>query len=213
MIEKMKFDMGGAGVLGAARCIGGLAPPGVEVHFIIAACENMVSAEAMAGRHPHRLELEDDRGAQHRRRRPSHPRRRSGVRRPPRRRRRDRRHRDADGRVHRALGLDYAAMYTDDEELKENLMTGGELLWRMPLAPEYAKQIKSPIADLANLGAPGGGGSITAALFLKEFIHDVSKDAQWAHLDIAGPVWNDKKGGATGFGVRTLVGLVESMAA
>jgi leucyl aminopeptidase len=104
-------------------------------------------------------------------------------------------------------------MYTDDEELKENLMTGGELLWRMPLAPEYKEQLKSPIADLANLGAPGGGGSITAALFLKEFIHDVSKDAQWAHLDIAGPVWNDKKGGATGFGVRTLVGLVESMSA
>ena len=48
MIEKLKFEMGGAGaVLGAARCIGGLAPPGVEVHFIIAACENMVSAEAM----------------------------------------------------------------------------------------------------------------------------------------------------------------------
>ena len=48
MIEKMKFDMGGAGaVLGAARSIAGLSPPDVEVHFIIAACENMVSAEAM----------------------------------------------------------------------------------------------------------------------------------------------------------------------
>lgn len=44
------------------------------------------------------------------------------------------------------------------------------------------------------------GGSITAALFLSEFI----KDTPWAHLDIAGPVWNGKKGGATGFGVRTL---------
>ena len=48
MIEKMKFDMGGAGaVLGTARVIAGLAPAGVEVHFIVAACENMVSAEAM----------------------------------------------------------------------------------------------------------------------------------------------------------------------
>merc|ERR1719327_1254430 len=48
MIEKMKFDMGGAGaVLGASRVVAGLAPEGVEVHFIIAACENMVSAEAM----------------------------------------------------------------------------------------------------------------------------------------------------------------------
>ena len=215
MIEKMKFDMGGAGaVLGAARCIGGLAPPGVEVHFIIAACENMVSAEAMrpgdilTASNSKTIEVLNT---------------------------------DAEGRLTLAdalvyadrlgdvdaivdiatltgacivaLGPDYAAMYTDDEELKDNLMTGGELLWRMPLAPEYKEQLKSPIADLANLGAPGGGGSITAALFLKEFIHDVSKDAQWAHLDIAGPVWNDKKGGATGFGVRTLVGLVESMAA
>ena len=215
MIEKMKFDMGGAGaVLGAARCIGGLAPPGVEVHFIIAACENMVSAEAMrpgdilTASNSKTIEVLNT---------------------------------DAEGRLTLAdalvyadrlgdvdaivdiatltgacivaLGPDYAAMYTDDEELKENLMTGGELLWRMPLAPEYKEQLKSPIADLANLGAPGGGGSITAALFLKEFIHDVSKDAQWAHLDIAGPVWNDKKGGATGFGVRTLVGLVESMSA
>ena len=81
----------------------------------------------------------------------------------------------------------------------------------MPLAPEYVEQIKSPLADLKNLGGPGGGGSITAALFLKEFVGDVSKDAMWAHMDIAGPVWNDKMGGATGYGVRTLVGLVESM--
>ena len=83
----------------------------------------------------------------------------------------------------------------------------------MPLAPEYAEQIKSPIADLANLGGPKGGGSITAALFLKEFVKDRSPDAQWAHMDIAGPVWNDARGGATGFGVRTLVGIVESSAA
>ncbi len=48
MIEKMKFDMGGAGaVLGTARAIGELAPEGVEVHFIIAACENMISDKAM----------------------------------------------------------------------------------------------------------------------------------------------------------------------
>ena len=44
------------------------------------------------------------------------------------------------------------------------------------------------------------GGSITAALFLAEFV----KKTPWAHLDIAGPVWNPKKGGATGFGARTL---------
>jgi len=114
-----------------------------------------------------------------------------------------------------ALGPDYAAMYTDSDDLLERLdasaKAGAELLWRMPLAPEYMEQIKSPIADMANLGAPGGGGSITAALFLKEFVGKESPDASWAHLDIAGPVWNDKAGGATGFGVRTLVGVVESL--
>ena len=48
MIEKMKFDMGGAGaVLGAARTLAEVRPAGVEIHFIVASCENMVSAEAM----------------------------------------------------------------------------------------------------------------------------------------------------------------------
>ena len=82
----------------------------------------------------------------------------------------------------------------------------------MPLASEYAEQIKSKIADISNLGSGPGAGSITAALFLKEFVGDKSPDAAWAHLDIAGPVWNDKAGGATGFGVHTLAGLVESYA-
>ena len=63
------------------------------------------------------------------------------------------------------------------------------------------------------MGAPGGGGSITAALFLKEFVKETSKEAMWAHMDIAGPVWNDKKGGATGYAVRTLVGVAESFSA
>ena len=116
-----------------------------------------------------------------------------------------------------ALGPDYGAVYTDDDALlaavEDSAKNTGELWWRMPLAPEYEEQIKSPIADLANLGAPGGGGSITAALFLKKFVKDKEKgspDAMWAHMDIAGPVWNDKKGGATGYAVRTLVGVVES---
>ena len=114
-----------------------------------------------------------------------------------------------------ALGPDYGAVYTDSDDLLGRLTdaaaAGGEPLWRMPLAPEYVEQLKSPLADLKNLGGPGGGGSITAALFLKEFVGAESPDATWAHLDIAGPVWNDKLGGATGYGVRTLVGLVESM--
>jgi len=213
----MKFDMGGAGaVLGAARSIAELAPEGVEVHFIIAACENMVAAEAyrpgdvLTASNKKTIEVLNT---------------------------------DAEGRLTLAdalvyadrlgdidvivdiatltgacivaLGPDYGAIYTDGEELLKRLAdaadAGGELLWRMPLAPEYVEGIKSPLADIANLGAPGGGGSITAALFLKEFVGETSKEAEWAHLDIAGPVWNDKQGGATGYGVRTLVGLVESM--
>jgi leucyl aminopeptidase len=68
--------------------------------------------------------------------------------------------------------------------------------------------MKSLIADMKNTG-PRAGGSITAALFLKQFV----KNTAWAHLDIAGPVWTDKESGyhnagATGFGVRTLVNWV-----
>ena len=62
------------------------------------------------------------------------------------------------------------------------------------------------LADLKNTG-PRAGGSITAALFLNEFIKD---EIPWAHIDIAGTCWTDKDrginpAGATGFGVRTLV--------
>lgn len=49
-------------------------------------------------------------------------------------------------------------------------------------------------------GVQGKGGAITAALFLEKYV----KEMEWAHLDIAGPVWNDKEGGATGFGAGSL---------
>ncbi|HEY9604189.1 MAG TPA: leucyl aminopeptidase, partial [Allocoleopsis sp.] len=73
---------------------------------------------------------------------------------------------------------------------------------------KYFEGLKSPIADMKNTG-PRPGGSITAALFLKQFV----KETPWAHLDIAGPVWADKEdgynnAGATGFPVRTLVNWV-----
>ena len=86
---------------------------------------------------------------------------------------------------------------------------GGENLWRMPLRASYRDGLKSGLADMKNTG-PRPGGSITAALFLQDF---VAKDIPWAHLDIAGTVWSDKgrgmdPAGATGFGVRTLVNWV-----
>ena len=63
--------------------------------------------------------------------------------------------------------------------------------------------MSSPVADMKNAGGRFGG-SITAALFLQKF---VERGVAWAHLDIAGPAWDDKAGGATGFGVATLYGL------
>ena len=76
----------------------------------------------------------------------------------------------------------------------------------MPLRSSYKEGLKSGLADLKNTG-PRAGGSITAALFLRDF---VSEGLPWAHLDIAGTVWSEKgrgedPAGATGWGVRTLV--------
>ena len=76
---------------------------------------------------------------------------------------------------------------------------------------EYRKLIDSEIADIKNVSAGGYGGALTAGLFLQEFVGDTP----WTHLDIAGPARAGSddgylvKGG-TGFGVRTLVELVES---
>jgi leucyl aminopeptidase len=80
----------------------------------------------------------------------------------------------------------------------------GERVWELPLLDEYRDQIKSDIADIKNSGGRDAG-SITAALFLKEFV-----DYPWVHLDIAGTGWTDKDRpyvpkGAVGFGVRLLV--------
>ena len=82
--------------------------------------------------------------------------------------------------------------------------TSGKLLWRFPMGEEYDRDLKSPIADMKNIGG-GRAGSITAAQFLQRFI----KDTPWAHLDIAGVVWNEKgtalaPGCGTGYGVRLL---------
>ncbi len=112
-----------------------------------------------------------------------------------------------------SLGSEYAGMFTNSDTLAGRLTEAGtkagDPLWRFPLGQPYDKLIDSPIADMKNVG-PRGGGSITAAQFLKRFI---DKDVAWAHLDIAGMVWADKPGatwekGATGFGVRLLDQLV-----
>jgi leucyl aminopeptidase len=88
----------------------------------------------------------------------------------------------------------------------------GEPFWRLPLLEDLKDQLKSDIADLKHTG-DRWGGSITAALFLREFVGQVA----WVHADIAGPVWAERASGfypkgATGHGVLTFVSLVEQLA-
>ena len=72
-----------------------------------------------------------------------------------------------------ALGDDYAGLYSTEDEIADDLIEAGELsgerLWHMPLAPEYKSQLNSYIADIKNIGGRAGG-SITAALFLNNFV-------------------------------------------
>ncbi len=110
-----------------------------------------------------------------------------------------------------ALGGSRAALYSTSDELAASLAQAGELsgerLWRMPLPDDYVELLESDVADQANV-SPGeeGGGSITAALFLREF----SGGRSWAHLDIAGAARSsgddgEVTSGATGFGTRLLL--------
>lgn len=202
----MKFDMGGsAAVLGAAKAIGQIKPAGVEVHFIVAACENMISGTGMrpgdvvTASNGKTIEVNNT---------------------------------DAEGRLTLAdalvyacnqgvdkiidlatltgacvvaLGPSIAGVFTPDDALAKELFAAseatGEKFWRMPLEDNYWESMKSGVADMVNTGGRQGG-AITAALFLKQF---VDEKVQWMHIDMAGPVWNEKKRSATGFGVSTLV--------
>jgi leucyl aminopeptidase len=86
-------------------------------------------------------------------------------------------------------------------------------MWPLPLPEELREKLDSPVADIANIGERWGG-ALSAGVFLKEFVPD---GIGWAHLDIAGPAFNDKafgytpKGG-TGAGVRTLIQIVDDVA-
>jgi leucyl aminopeptidase len=116
-----------------------------------------------------------------------------------------------------ALGNRIAALMGTDDELLSALAdagsAAGEPLWRLPLPREYREHLRSEVADLKNIGKPREAPSIVAGLFLKEFAGDVP----WAHLDIAGPAFDDSGDGgviakgATGFGVRTIVRYVETL--
>ncbi|BBN08546.1 leucyl aminopeptidase [Marchantia polymorpha subsp. ruderalis] len=212
-IEIMKIDMGGAAAaIGAAKAIAEVKPLGVEVNFIVAACENMIGGGGMrpgdilTASNGKTIEVNNT---------------------------------DAEGRLTLAdalvyacnlkvdkivdlatltgaciiaLGNDIGGMFTPNDALAEELssasQSAGEKLWRMPMEDSYWEMMKSSIADMVNTGGRPGG-SITAALFLKQFVNE---DVAWAHLDIAGPVWSNEKKSATGFAVATLLNWVVKQA-
>ncbi len=115
-----------------------------------------------------------------------------------------------------ALGARVSAvMGTDDvrDEVVAAAGRAGEQFWPMPLPAELRESLSSKVADIANIGERHGG-MLVAGLFLKDFVGSTP----WAHLDIAGPAFNEASAfgytpvGGTGIAVRTLLGLVEARA-
>jgi leucyl aminopeptidase len=97
-----------------------------------------------------------------------------------------------------ALGSVATGLYANDDGLADELLQAGQRswdrAWRMPLWDDYHEQIKSPFADIANVGGRPAG-SVTAACFLAKF----AKKFKWAHMDIAGTAWRSgKEKGSTG---------------
>ena len=105
-----------------------------------------------------------------------------------------------------ALGRHRAGMFSNDDELAEQLQQAGEdsgdLCWRLPLGKEYSEELKSNFADVANIAGAREAGAVTAACFLERFVGE----APWAHLDIAGVAWlSGHHKGATGRPVPLLM--------
>jgi leucyl aminopeptidase len=115
------------------------------------------------------------------------------------------------GAAMRALGTEIAVVMGNDQALIAQVEQAStktdEPIWELPLAHRYRKQLDSTVADIKNLGGPNAG-SITAGLFLEEFV----ADKPWAHIDIAGVADNESDAswrppGCTGFGARLLAEL------
>jgi len=210
-MEQMKIDMGGAATVVGLFSVLAQLKPKVEVHGVIAACENMPSGAAikpgdivknMQGKSIEigntdaegRVTMADSLAYAQK----------QGI------------SKVVDlatltGAVMAALGTDYAGLFANDEKLAKGLLKAGDVsgenLWLLPLPLEYKKLNQSKVADIKNIPSTRYGGAITAALFLQEFIEE---DVKWAHLDIAAPVYAEKPMnsytpvGGVGFGVRTL---------
>ena len=208
----MRDDMSGAAaVLGVMSIIREFHPQ-VEVHGIIAACENMPGCDAykpgdiLTAKNGKTIEVDNT---------------------------------DAEGRLTLAdalcyacelnvdevidlatltgacvvaLGMNASGIMGNDEDLIQKLIeTGkrnGEKMWQLPMWDEYFDSLKSEIADMKNTGSRWGGAS-AAGKFLEKFV----KDVKWAHIDIAGTAFLEKPqhefiSGATGAGVRTLLNYI-----
>lgn len=209
----MRDDMSGAAcILGVMRAISKIKPD-VEVHGIIAACENMPSGSSykpgdiLTAKNGKTIEVDNT---------------------------------DAEGRLTLADALCYACelgvdevidlatltgacvvalgtaaagiMGNNEEFVRDLIKTGsyvGEKYWELPMWQEYRDNMNSDVADMKNTGTRNGGAS-AAGMFLKEFVTD---DVKWAHIDIAGTAFLEKPEkefckGATGAGVRTLLSYI-----
>jgi len=120
------------------------------------------------------------------------------------------------GSAGRALGKDYAAIFSRHDELADKLIemgkNTGEELWQLPLNKNHFKAIENDVADVMNSG-PNAPGASAGAAFLGTFVRETT---HWAHLDIAGVAYNDKatasksSPGSTSFGIRLLNGYIKN---
>ena len=216
-MEEMKFDMcGGAAVLGAMQAIGEEQPKGINVVGMVPTTENLPGPSALkpgdiitiyGGKTVEvintdaegRLILADALAYGIKQYKPKAVVDLATL----------------TGAVVIGLGHHRTGLLSNDDDLAYKVMAAGdrsgEPLWRLPLGPEYTKQIKSKVADIKNVGNRAAG-TITAAAFLQEFVGDVA----WAHLDIAGTAYNFTEKpyipskGPSGIGVRTLLELIRN---
>ena len=211
----MKDDMSGAAcILGVMKALNKFRPD-IEVHGIIAACENMPGCAAykpgdiLTAKNGKTIEVDNT---------------------------------DAEGRLTLADALCYACDLGVDEVIDIATLTGacmvalgtaasgimgnnsdfvneiiktgkscGEKFWELPMWQEYRDNMNSDVADMKNTGTRYGGAS-AAGMFLKEFVTD---NVKWAHLDVAGTAFLDSPHkefgkGATGVGVRTILNYIIS---
>ncbi len=214
-MEEMKFDMcGGAAVLGLMQAVGEEKPKGINVVAVVPATENLPGPSALkpgdiitiyGGKTVEvlntdaegRLILADALAYGIKQYKPRVVVDLATL----------------TGAVVIGLGHHRTGLLSNNDELAQQVMAAGdrsgEPLWRLPLGPEYSKQIKSTVADIKNIGNRSAG-TITAAAFLQEFVGDTA----WAHLDIAGTAYNFTEKpyvpnkAPSGIGVRTLLELI-----